>query len=98
MNQSSGERRLKKSKKKPKQQQQQNELKPQTNPSKIEAICAQNVWNLIFTLDFSIFIEDQLVKEIFHTKSIEHVSLLNQQSDVEFVTYCILRNETKRNE
>ena len=55
MDQLRGERRLKKSKK----QQQQNELKPQTNPSKIQAICAQNVWNFIFMLDFSIFNVDQ---------------------------------------
>ena len=30
-----------------------------TNTSKIEAICAHNVWNFIFMLEFSIFIEEQ---------------------------------------
>ena len=33
--------------------------KKTTNPSKIDAICAQNIWNFIFMLGFSIFIEGQ---------------------------------------
>ena len=50
-----------------------------TNPSKIDAICAQDMWKFNFMLDFSI-----TRKGISHTKCIKRVFLSNQQSDVEF--------------
>ena len=41
------------------QQQKLDKQNKTTNSSKIDAICAQNVWKFIFMLDFSIFIVDQ---------------------------------------
>ena len=50
-----------------------------TNPSNIEAICPQNVWNFIFVLEFSIFIEEQLREFSIHSL-LNRFLLLNQQS------------------
>ena len=54
MNQLREEQRLRKSKINNNKLDKQSKT---TNPSKIDAICAQNVWN--FMLDASTFIEDQ---------------------------------------
>jgi len=56
MNQLKGERRLKNRKKKHNNNNNKlDKINKTTNPSKIDAICTQNVWKLIFMLDFNIF-------------------------------------------
>ena len=49
------------------EKKQQQQIGQTEKLEKIEVICAQNVWNFIFILEFSILFYWGAVKGIFHT-------------------------------